>query len=59
LLTVSGLMVFGFASFEFKLDLSLTLAASALVGPCYDIYKGFQNQITKWLTKKPVDVLIE
>jgi CHASE2 domain-containing sensor protein len=57
LLTVSGLMVFGFATFEFKLDLSLTLAASALVGPCYDIYRGFQNQIGKWLTKKPVDVL--
>jgi CHASE2 domain-containing sensor protein len=59
LLAVSGMMVFGFASFEFKLDLSLTMAASALVGPCYDIYKGFQNQIRKWLTKKPVDVLIE
>ncbi len=59
LLTVSGLIVFFFASYEFKLDLSLTLAASALVGPCYDIYKGFQNQIRKWLTKKPVDVLIE
>lgn len=59
LLTVSGLIVFCFASYEFKLDLTLTLAASALVGPCYDIYKGFQNQIRKWLTKKPVDVLIE
>ena len=59
LLTVSGLIVFCFASYEFKLDLTLTLAASALVGPCYDIYKGFQNQIRKWLTRKPVDVLIE
>lgn len=59
LFAVSGLMVYGFVSFEFKLDLSLTLAASALVGPCYDIYKGFQNQIRKWLTRKPVDVLIE
>lgn len=59
LFAVSGLMVYGFVSFEFKLDLSLTLAASALVGPCYDIYKGFQNQIRKWLTTKPVDVLIE
>ncbi|MEQ1587812.1 MAG: CHASE2 domain-containing protein [Cyclobacteriaceae bacterium] len=59
LLTVSSLIVFCFASFDFKLDLTATLAASALVGPCYDIYKGFQNQIRKWLTKKPVDVLIE
>jgi hypothetical protein len=52
-------MVFFFAAFDFKLDLALTMAASALVGPCYDIYKGFQNQIRKWLTRKPVDVLIE
>lgn len=59
LFAVSGLMVYGFVSFDLKLDLSLTLAASALVGPCYDIYKGFQNQIRKWLTRKPVDVLIE
>lgn len=59
LLAVSGLIVFCFARFDFKLDLTLTLAASALVGPSYDIYKGFQNQIRKWLTKKPVDVLIE
>jgi CHASE2 domain-containing sensor protein len=57
LLTVSGLIIYCFATYTFKLDLSLTLAASALVGPCYDIYKGFQNQITKWLTKKPVEVL--
>jgi CHASE2 domain-containing sensor protein len=59
LLAVSGLIVFCFARFDFKLDLTLTLAASALVGPSYDIYKGFQNQIRKWLTKKPPDVLIE
>lgn len=59
LIFVSGFMVFFFAAFEFKLDLGLTMAASALVGPSYDIYKGFQNQIRKWLTKKPVDVLIE
>jgi CHASE2 domain-containing sensor protein len=59
LLAVSGLIVFCFARFDFKLDLTLTLAASALVGPSYDIYKGFQNQIRKWLTKKPVDVLKE
>jgi CHASE2 domain-containing sensor protein len=59
LLTVSGLIVFCFARYDFKLDLTLTLAASALVGPSYDIYKGFQNQIRKWLTKKPVDVLID
>jgi len=60
LLTVSGLIVYCFATFTFKLDLTLTLAASALVGPSYDIYKGFQNQFHKWrLTKKPLEVLTE
>jgi hypothetical protein len=37
----------------------MSLAASALVGPAYDIYKGFENQITAWLTKKPEEVLTE
>jgi CHASE2 domain-containing sensor protein len=60
LLTVSGLIVYCFATFTFKLDLTLTLAASALVGPSYDIYKGFQNQFHKWrLTRKRVEVLTE
>jgi CHASE2 domain-containing sensor protein len=52
ILTISGLIVYFFAYFTFKLDLSITLGASALVGPCYDIYKGFQNQINMWLHKR-------
>jgi CHASE2 domain-containing sensor protein len=59
LLLVSVFMVFSFAWFDFKLDLGLTMAASALVGPAYDIFKGFQNQFRKWLTKKPEEVLTE
>jgi CHASE2 domain-containing sensor protein len=52
ILAISGMIVYFFAYFTFKLDLSITLGASALVGPCYDIYKGFQNQLTIWLAKK-------
>jgi len=62
ILAISGLIVYFFAYFTFKLDLSITLGVSALVGPCYDIYKGFQNQITIWqykrrLTKTESEVL--
>jgi CHASE2 domain-containing sensor protein len=62
ILVISGLIVYFFAYFTFKMDLSITLAVSALVGPCYDIYKGFQNQITIWqykrrLTKTESEVL--
>lgn len=59
LLTVSGSVVYFFTNYSAKLDLALTLAASALVGPAYDIFKGFQNQFNKWFTKKPVEVLNE
>jgi CHASE2 domain-containing sensor protein len=52
ILTISGLIVYFFAYFTFKLDLTITLAASALVGPSYDIYKGFQNQYTIWQYKR-------
>ncbi len=64
ILAISGLVVYFFAIFTFKLDLTVTLAAAALVGPSYDIYKGFKNQITIWqykrkLTKTENEVLTE
>jgi CHASE2 domain-containing sensor protein len=59
ILLISAIMVFAFSMSSFKLDLGLTLAASALVGPAYDIYKGFENQIRAWLTKAPKEVLNE
>jgi len=57
ILAFSGLMVYFFASFTFKLDLSLTIGVSALVGPCYDIFKSFQNEIDRRLTKRREQVL--
>jgi len=64
ILAISGMIVYFFARFTFKLDLAITLAASALVGPSYDIYKGFKNQFTIWnykrkLTKTKNEVLTE
>ncbi len=59
IIVTSAIIVFAFKWSSMKLDLSLSLAASALVGPAYDIYKGFENQITAWLTKKPKEVLNE
>ncbi len=45
ILLISGLVVYCFASFTFKLDLSIALAVSALIGPCYDIFKSAQHEI--------------
>lgn len=57
LLLISGLMVYAFASKSFKLDLTITLAAAALVGPGYDIFKSAQKQLEAWLTKRREKVL--
>jgi len=59
IILISMIIVFAFRAFSVSWDLSLTLAASALVGPAYDIYKGFENQIKAWLTKEPTEVLNE
>lgn len=64
ILAISGIVVYFFAIFTYKLDLTITLAAAALVGPSYDIYKGFKNQIIIWqnkrkLTKNENEVLTE
>lgn len=52
ILVFSLLMVEVFANFSLKLDLTLTLGVSALVGPCYDIFKSVQNEIQNRLTKR-------
>jgi len=57
IIALSLLTVEIFANFSIKLDLSLTLGVSALVGPAYDIFKSFQNEVTKRLTKRRARVL--
>lgn len=59
ILAISFLMVMAFAFYSVKLSLGLTQAALALVGMAYDIFKGFENQGTKWFTKQPPQVLKE
>jgi CHASE2 domain-containing sensor protein len=48
LLLISGLMVWFFATYTVKLDLTIAMAAAALVGPSYDIFKSAQKQLQKW-----------
>ncbi|MFM8850421.1 MAG: CHASE2 domain-containing protein, partial [Cytophagales bacterium] len=52
IISIMILVVLAFAYYNLKLDLSLTLAAAALVGPCYDIFKSVQNEIQNRLTKR-------
>lgn len=54
---VSLSIVYFFAYFSLKMDLSLTIAAMALIGPCFDIYKSIENIFVKKLTPQPEEVL--
>jgi len=57
ILLISGLVVYTYAGYSFKLDLALTLGVAALVGPCYDIYKSVQNEVIRRFTKPKSGVL--
>lgn len=50
ILVSSLIIVSVFATFNFKLELTLTIGTMALVGPCFDIYKSFENVIGRQLT---------
>ena len=52
IVVIMGIIIMVFAKLSLKLDLSLTLLATALVGPCYDIFKSIQNEINSRLTKR-------
>jgi CHASE2 domain-containing sensor protein len=57
ILLVSVVVVYVFHLFSIKMDLTLTMAALALVGPCFDVYKGIENKYVKRLTPEPEEVL--
>ena len=57
LLLISVFIIQAFTWWNLKLDLSTAIGVSALVGPCYDIFKSFQNEINRRLTKKREKVL--
>lgn len=52
IILITILIVLAFAYWNLKLELSVTLLAAALVGPCYDIFKSVQNEIQNRLTKR-------
>ncbi len=57
ILVVSAIIVWVFSIANFKLDLTLTIATMALVGPCFDIYKSFENSLFLRFTNKHKEVL--
>jgi CHASE2 domain-containing sensor protein len=54
---VGLIIVYAFTFFNLKLELSLTMAAVALIGPCFDICKSIENSFSKSLTSKEEEVL--
>lgn len=55
ILIVSGLIVYFFSAFNYKLELTLTIAAVALIGPCFDVYKSVENTLVmRFTTDKKV-----
>lgn len=63
LVVCTFLMIYFLKWFNFKLNLTLTLAALALVGTCFELYNGFFREILKTFknsrlfTKKKEEVL--
>jgi CHASE2 domain-containing sensor protein len=52
LIAISGLIIFAFTTFNMMLDLGLALGVTALVGPCYDIFKSLQNEYNRRFSKQ-------
>ncbi len=63
ILLFSFLMIYFFNWYEFKLNLTVTLAALALVGTCFEIYVGVVVKTyetirsSRWFTKRKTSVL--
>jgi CHASE2 domain-containing sensor protein len=51
LLVISSIVIFSFAAFNLMLELSVAIGVSALVGPCYDIFKSLQNEYNRRFVK--------
>lgn len=52
LIFISTIIMLAFTHFNLMLELTLALGVSALVGPCYDIFKSLQNEYNKRFSKK-------
>jgi CHASE2 domain-containing sensor protein len=55
-LIISSVIIYAFAEWSLKLELSVAIGVSALVGPCYDIFKSVQNEVLRRLTKRRDEV---
>lgn len=51
-LLISALIVQAFAMWSLKLELSVAIGISALVGPTYDIYKSIKTEIQRGLERR-------
>jgi CHASE2 domain-containing sensor protein len=54
---ISSFIIYAFSTWTLKLDLTIAIGVSALVGPSYDIFKSVQNEINRRLTKRRERVL--
>lgn len=52
LLIISSFIIYAFVTWNLKLDLTVAIGVSALVGPSYDIFKSLQIEISRRLTKR-------
>lgn len=57
LLLISSLIITAFVAWSLKLELSVAIGVSALVGPCYDIFKSAKGELERRLTKRREKVL--
>ncbi len=57
LLIISSFIIFAFVTWSLKLDLTIAIGVTALVGPAYDIFKSVQNEINRRITKRKERVL--
>lgn len=57
IIAISSLVVFCFVEFNFKLELTIAMGVSAIIGPCYDIFKSVQNEVFLRLTRRRERVL--
>lgn len=57
LLVISAVIIFSFAYFNWMLELSVALGVTALVGPCYDIFRSLENEYNRRFTKPEEPVL--
>jgi hypothetical protein len=52
LILISGVIIYAFTTFNLMLELGLAMGVTALVGPCYDIFKSLQNEYNRRMSKR-------